>query len=103
MLIDTSGLLCIHHKDEPLHAQAVALFKQARQRVIHSYILAEFVPLCQARGLNRSAALAFAKELALSDQLRSCGSTSGSTERCWSRWSDARTRLTPSATRGALA
>lgn len=63
MLVDTSGLLCLHHKDEPLHTQAVALFSQAQQRLTHSYVLAEFLPLCQARGLNRSQAIAFAKEL----------------------------------------
>jgi predicted nucleic acid-binding protein len=67
MLIDTSGLLCLHHKDELLHTQAVTLFTQARQRITHSYILAEFIPLCQARGLNRQVALGFAKELVVSE------------------------------------
>ncbi len=63
MLIDTSGLLCCHHRGEPQHADAVALFKTARQRLIHNYILAEFIPLCRVRGLNMKAVLDFMVDL----------------------------------------
>jgi predicted nucleic acid-binding protein len=63
MFLDTSGLLCYHHRDEPLHAEAVALFQRAPHRLTHNYVLAEFIPLCQVRGLDRSKALEFARDL----------------------------------------
>ena len=59
MLLDTSGLLCYHHRAEPQHAQAVQLFRSAALRITHGYVLAEFVALSQARGLPRQAALSF--------------------------------------------
>ena len=43
MLLDTSGILCLHHKSEPFHARARILYKQAHIRLIHNYVLAEFV------------------------------------------------------------
>jgi len=61
--LDTSGLLCYYHHDEPQHADAVAFFDATTMKLTHSYVLAEFVPLCQARGLNRAGALAFAADL----------------------------------------
>ncbi len=63
MLLDTSGLFCYHHRDEPQHADAAIFFKAAPIRLTHSYVLAEFVPLCQTRGLNRREALVFAADL----------------------------------------
>ncbi len=63
MLLDTSGLLCYHHRAEHQHAHAVTFFKTAPVRLTHNYVLAEFVPLCQARGLNRIDALAFVADL----------------------------------------
>lgn len=36
MLIDTSGWLCMLHKDEPEHAKAVGLYNDAPVRVTHS-------------------------------------------------------------------
>ena len=36
MLLDTSGLLCLHHKAEPFHDQARASYNQARIRLTHS-------------------------------------------------------------------
>ena len=41
MLLDTSGLLCLHHGAEPFHAQARAVYREARVRLTHGYILAE--------------------------------------------------------------
>lgn len=38
MLLDTSGLLCLHYQTEPLHAQARAAYQQATTRLTHSYI-----------------------------------------------------------------
>src|SRR2546427_13426 len=63
MLLDTSGLLCLHHGTEPFHAQARAAYREARVRFTHGYILAEFVALAQARRLPRLMALAFVADL----------------------------------------
>ncbi|RMG45615.1 MAG: PIN domain-containing protein [Acidobacteria bacterium] len=63
MLLDTSGLLCYYHAGEPQHADAVALFHAASTRLTHNYVLAEFIPLCQVRRLNRARVLAFAIDL----------------------------------------
>ena len=63
MLLDTSGLLCLHNRAEPLHRDACALYHAARMRMTHSYILAEFVALSHARRLPRLAALTFVSDL----------------------------------------
>ena len=55
MLFDTSGLLCLHHRAELFHAQARAAYREARVRLTHGYIQAEFVALTQARRLPRMA------------------------------------------------
>lgn len=68
MLLDTSGLFCYHHRREAQHADAVTFFNAASARLTHNYVLAEFVPLCQTRGLNRAEALSFAADL-LADPL----------------------------------
>jgi len=53
MLIDTSGLLCAHNDAEPFHRQASEALREARQRLTHGYILAEFVALAHSRRLPR--------------------------------------------------
>jgi predicted nucleic acid-binding protein len=63
MLLDTSGLLCLHHRAERFHNQACAAYRTARIRLAHSYILAEFVALATARRLPRVAALTFMADL----------------------------------------
>src|SRR5262245_9244515 len=63
MLLDTSGLLCLHHKPEPFHDQARALYKQARIRLTYSSVLAEFVALATARRLPRLPALTYVVDL----------------------------------------
>jgi len=63
MLLDTSGLLCLHHKAEPYHLQAGMLYKQAHNRLTHSYVLAEFVALATARRLPRLPALTYIADL----------------------------------------
>ena len=63
MLLDTSGLLCYHHRDEPQHANAVTFFRIAPLRLTHNYVLAEFVSLCHIRGLHRTSTLAFVADL----------------------------------------
>jgi uncharacterized protein len=61
MLVDTSGLLCLLHQDEPQHAEAVHLYNAAFLHLTHNYVLAEFVPLAQVRGLPRSRVLAYSQ------------------------------------------
>jgi uncharacterized protein len=63
MLLDTSGLLCLHNRAEPFHAQARTLYRAARVRLTHSYVLAEFVALANARRLPRVAARTFVVDL----------------------------------------
>jgi len=63
MLLDTSGLFSYYHRNESQHADAVTFFKAASTRLTHNYVLAEFVPLCQTRGLNRVEALTFVADL----------------------------------------
>jgi predicted nucleic acid-binding protein len=63
VLLDTSGLLCCSDKDDPRHDNAEALFYRAPTLLTHSYVLAEFVPLCNTRGLDRTRALDFAADL----------------------------------------
>jgi len=58
MLLDTSGLLCLHYQTEPLHTQAYVAYKKATIRLTHSYIIAEYVALATARRFPRSSALA---------------------------------------------
>jgi uncharacterized protein len=63
MLLDTSGLLCLHNRAEPFHAHARTLYRAARIRLTHSDVLAECIALANARRLPRGAALAFAIDL----------------------------------------
>ena len=63
MLLDTSGLASYLDDTDLRHSDAVALFRGAHIRITHSYVLAELVPLCQARGVNRTRTLAFALDL----------------------------------------
>lgn len=69
MLLDTSGLFCLLHKDEPQHAKAIELFAQAKQRLTHSYVLAELVPLAQVRGLPRDLVLEFSQRALDNDEV----------------------------------
>lgn len=63
MLLDTSGLLCLHYQTEPLHTQACTAYKRAIIRLTHSYIISEYVALATARRFPRSSALAFVVDL----------------------------------------
>lgn len=66
MLIDTSGLYCYFDQNDSFHAQAVKYFDAADRMLISDYALAEFIPLCQVRGLNRPETLAFVEEILVS-------------------------------------
>ncbi len=63
MLLDTSGLASYLDETDLRHAEALELFRSAHVRITHNYVLAELVPLCQARGVGRALSLAFASEL----------------------------------------
>ncbi|NJL38495.1 MAG: type II toxin-antitoxin system VapC family toxin [Leptolyngbyaceae cyanobacterium RM2_2_4] len=63
MLLDTSGLLCLHYQAEPLHTQACAAYKKAFKRLTHSYVIAEYVALANARRFSRSSVLTFVVDL----------------------------------------
>jgi predicted nucleic acid-binding protein len=52
MLLDTSGLLSYFDNGDARHEDAVTFFHAAPTRLTHSYVLAEFVALCQARRLK---------------------------------------------------
>lgn len=63
MFLDTSGLLCLARDAEPHHDRAVELYQTAARRLTHGYVLAEWVPLAQTRGVARPVALRFAAKL----------------------------------------
>lgn len=63
MLLDTSGLLCYHHEDEPKHQEAVDFFELAGSKLTHSYVVVEFVALAHARKLPRESAIEFLNTL----------------------------------------
>lgn len=63
MLLDTSGLFCYHHQGEPQHREAVWLLDGSTASLTHSYVLAEFVALANARRVPRLAALTFVADL----------------------------------------
>ena len=63
MFLDTSGLFCFHHADEPRSDEAQTLFEAAGSKLTHCYVLAELVALSLARGLPRPKTLAFVNAL----------------------------------------
>ncbi len=63
MLLDTSGLLCLHHEAELYHREACQAYRVGRARLTHSYVLAEFIALATARGLPQHKAIAFILDL----------------------------------------
>lgn len=63
MFADTSGLLCIMDSADFRHAEAARFYKQAKQLIITNYVIAEFVPLAQTRGLVRLDILQFVRDL----------------------------------------
>ena len=63
MLLDTSGLYSFFDDNDFRYAEASAFMKSANTRLTTSYVLAEFIPLCQTRGLNRQKTLEFVEVL----------------------------------------
>lgn len=64
MLLDTSGLLCYLHKNEPQHQEAVQFLNSASHGLLtHNYVLAELIALALVRRFPRPIVLAFVLEL----------------------------------------
>lgn len=64
MLLDTSGLLCYVHQNEPQHQEAVQLLSGNNKKFLtHSYVLAELIALALIRRFPRPALLAFVMDL----------------------------------------
>jgi len=63
MLLDTSGLFCLHHQPEHFHDEACRAYHSAQDRLTHAYVLAEFVALAHVWRLPRLEALAFLADL----------------------------------------
>lgn len=63
MLLDTSGLFCAHHVDEPNHTQARGLIDAAPRLLTHNYVLAELIALAEARRLSRPPVLTYLTQL----------------------------------------
>ncbi|MDX2243038.1 MAG: nucleic acid-binding protein [Leptolyngbyaceae cyanobacterium bins.302] len=63
MLLDTSGLLCLHYKTEPFHTQACIAYRAATVQLTHSYVIAEYVALANARRFPRPSVLDFIVDL----------------------------------------
>jgi predicted nucleic acid-binding protein len=64
VLLDTSGLLCFLHQDEPQHKKAVDLLANANGiLLLHNYILAELVALALVRRLSQATVLSYMLEL----------------------------------------
>jgi len=61
MLLDTSGFLCLVHRDETQHLKAKQSYERASGGLIHNYFLDEFIALAQARKLRRDIALEFSE------------------------------------------
>ena len=61
MLLDTSGLFCYFHTDEPRHEDAQALLEAAGPKLTQGYVLAEFVALATTRSLPRRQVLDFVR------------------------------------------
>jgi predicted nucleic acid-binding protein len=57
MLLDTSGLYSFFDGKDFRHADAARFVESANFRLTTNYVLAEFIPLCQTRGLNRRKSL----------------------------------------------
>lgn len=70
MLLDTSGLYCYLDAADARHADAVFHVDSAEQRIVHNYVLAELVALCNSRRISRQLTLAFIEEIACSEDVQ---------------------------------
>lgn len=67
MIIDTSGWFCIFDLRDARHKSALSYYARAKLKITHSYVLAEFVALSEARKRHRADMLEFLDNL-LSDE-----------------------------------
>jgi uncharacterized protein len=65
MFVDTSGWFSIFDSKEVNHQIAASLYGSAERIITHSYVLAEFVALSEARKKHRSEMLTFLYNLVL--------------------------------------
>ena len=71
MLLDTSGLLCYLHRDEPRHHDAVQFVNDASNRCLtHSNVLTELVALALIRCFPRAEVLTFVVDLVDSPDIK---------------------------------
>jgi len=63
MLLDTSGLLCVHDRSQSFHREACEHYAIAIDRLTHNYVLAEWVALATARKMSRSQSLEVVQDL----------------------------------------
>ena len=70
LFLDTSGLFCLHDRNDFRHATARESIVNAGQLLITNYVLAEFIPLSQIRGHQRPAALSFVLDMLKVSRLR---------------------------------
>jgi predicted nucleic acid-binding protein len=63
MFLDTSGLYSFFDEKDFRNPDAVSQIGAANFFITHSYVLAEFIPLCLSRGLNRVKTLEFAETI----------------------------------------
>jgi uncharacterized protein len=64
MLLDTSGLLCFLHKNEPKHSTAVSFIAETNGIFLtHNYVLAELVALSLVRGFPQTNLLPYMLEM----------------------------------------
>lgn len=69
LFLDTSGLLCVHDRNDFRHQTAVECFQTARRLFTTNYVLAEFVPLSYKRGHGRAEVLEYLRDLLLIPRL----------------------------------
>lgn len=69
MLIDTSGWLCLYHKDELQHQEAKEFYDKTYLPITTNYVLDEFVPLAQTRGFPRKQNLKFSQTILDSQEI----------------------------------
>lgn len=81
MLLDTSGLMCLFDQREFRHASATDLYSSGNQRLIHNYVLAEFVALAIARRAPLTDALRFIEAIHRSNEIKTVWVDQGLHER----------------------
>src|SRR5438105_1382402 len=63
MLLDTGGLLCLLHRDQPQHVLAQEIYSSATTLLTHNYVLDELVAVAHSRRVPRQSALTFSRKL----------------------------------------